>query len=648
MERMTELVNILNEAASAYENDREIMSDFEYDRLYDELLLLEANSGVVLENSPTQKVGYEVASSLEKVRHHTPLLSLDKTKEIGKLESFLADHEGVLSWKLDGLTIVLKYSNGLLSQALTRGNGEVGEDVTHNAKFFRNIPKGITFKGDLWVRGEAVISFTEFERINEGMEGEKYKNPRNLCAGTIRQLNSRIAASRKVDYFAFAVLEHSEYKSQTKERALVFLADQGFALAEYKMVNTENVADAVEGFKQTVDKMDYATDGLVLTYDDVEYSASLGATSKFPRDSLAFKWADELATTRLIGIEWNTSRTGLINPIALFEPVDIEGSTVARASLHNVSIAEGLELGVGDEISVYKANMIIPQIDENFTRSGFVGHPDTCPVCDHSTILRDEKGVKTLHCDNAHCRARVARTIVHYVGRDGANIEGLSEKTIEKFIDLGYISNFSHIYKLGEYAEQIKGMEGFGERSYAKLTDAIEKSKTLDLANFIYALGIDNIGLSGAKSLCRHFGYDFDAIRLAEPDDFSAIDGFGDIMAQSIYSYFRNPQNNENVDAALSHLNIKRPETVAPVESSLIAGKTFVITGDLKHFDNRKALTEYIEELGGKVAGSVSKKTNYLINNDTASASSKNKKAQELGVTIIDEQGFLGLVDNNH
>lgn len=643
MKRMSELVNILNEAVAAYENHHEVMSDLEYDRLYDELLLLEANTGIVLENSPTQRVGYEVASSLEKIRHHTPLLSLDKTKEIGKLESFLAEHVGILSWKFDGLTIVLKYSNGVLSQALTRGNGEIGEDVTHNAKFFRNIPKEIGFKGDLWIRGEAVISFSEFERINQGAGEEKYKNPRNLCAGTIRQLNSRIVASRNVDFFAFAVLEQSDHKTQTKEQALVFLTEQGFALVDYKMVNAENVANTVEDFKLTVGIMDYATDGLVLTYNDIEHSVGLGATSKFPRDSLAFKWADELATTYLTGIEWNTSRTGLINPIALFKPVDIEGSTVARASLHNVSIAEGLELGIGDQISVYKANMIIPQINENFTRSGFMGYPRTCPICHQPTTLRDEKGVKTLHCDNTNCHARVARTIVHYVGRDGTNIEGLSEKTIEKFINLGHISNFSHIYNLGNFAEQIKNMEGFGERSYTKLMDAIEKSKTLDLANFIYALGIDNVGLSGAKSLCRHFGYNFDKIRLAEPDEISAIEGFGDIMAQSIYNYFHNPQNKANIDATLPHLNITYSENVAPFKGSTISGKTFVITGNLEHFVNRKALTEHIEGQGGRVVGSVSKNTDYLINNDTQSASAKNKKAKELGVTIISEQGLLEL-----
>jgi len=636
---MNELIEILNKATAAYENNAEIMSDFEYDRLYDELLTLEAGSGVVLENSPTQKVGYQVISNLKKVRHDTPLLSLDKTKEIAKLESFLTDHDGILSWKLDGLTIVLKYENGMLAQALTRGNGQIGEDVTHNAKFFRNIPREIDFKGNLAVRGEAVISFTEFERINNAMEGEKYKNPRNLCAGTIRQLNSRISASRKVDYFAFAILDGPNFIN--KNESLKFLEIQGFAMADYDLVNTQNVADAVKRFKQSVDKMDYATDGLVLTYDDVGYSVSLGSTSKFPRDSLAFKWADQLAKTHLLGIDWNTSRTGLINPIAIFEPVDIEGSTVQRASLHNLSIAESLELGIGDEISVYKANMIIPQIAENFTKSGFGGHPITCPVCTHPTHIQDEKGVKTLHCSNVACTARVARSIVHYVGRDGANIEGLSEKTIEKFIQLGFLVNFSDIYKLEGFEEQIKGLEGFGERSFTNLVAAIEKSKTMELANFIYALGIDNVGLSSAKALCLHFNHDFAVIRNAMPEDIVEIDGFGSIMADSIHNYFSNPQNAQIVDNTLNHITI----SVAARQSHnpAIAGKTFVITGDLEHFANRKALTDHIEGLGGKVAGSVSKKTDYLINNDTQSSSSKNKKAQDLGVPIINEQDFLNL-----
>ncbi|MCL2575323.1 MAG: NAD-dependent DNA ligase LigA [Defluviitaleaceae bacterium] len=641
-ERISELVNILNKASSAYEAGSPIIIDLEYDALYDELLGLEAKTGIVLDNSPTQKVGHEVVSSLEKVRHSAPLLSLDKTKDVAKLQSFLSLGQGILSWKLDGLTIVLKYADGKLVQALTRGNGEIGEDVTHNGRFFRNVPKKIDYKGELSIRGEAVIGFAEFERINGEIDGEKYKNPRNLCAGTIRQLNSRISASRNVDFFAFAVLASDlEYAKKTEQ--LEFLSGLGFAVAEHKLVAENNVDEAVNAFKHAVEGLNYATDGLVLTYDDIEFSESLGATSKFPKDSIAFKWADEMAQTRLIDVLWNTSRTGLINPIAIFKNVEIEGTNVERASLHNLSIVESLELGIDDEISVYKANMIIPQIAENFTRSGGIKPPENCPVCNAQTHIKDENGVKTLHCTNPNCKARVVRTIVHYISRDAANIDGFSIQTVEKFLELGFLENFSDIYKIGEYEEQITNLRGFGEKSFANLIAAIEKSKDIALPNFIYGLGIDNVGLSGAKALCRNFSNDFNAIRNAEPPEFAAIDGFGDIIAASIYEYFQNPENNRIVDIALANLRITKTDVAEHRQNTAIAGKTFVITGDLQHFKNRKELTDHIEAAGGKVAGSVSKKTDYLINNDTTSTSSKNKKAEELGVKIINEQDFLQL-----
>ncbi|MDR2166412.1 MAG: NAD-dependent DNA ligase LigA [Clostridiales bacterium] len=641
-ERIQQLVDILNEARRIYEQEnRQLMSDFEYDKLYDELLGLEAKTGVVLENSPTVRVGHEVVSQLVKVRHDAPLLSLDKTKEIAKLEAFLQVAPGILSWKLDGLTIVLKYSGGALVQALTRGNGEIGEDVTHNGKFFRNIPRRIDYTGNLSIRGEAVISFGEFERINSEIEDGEYKNPRNLCAGTIRQLNSRIAAGRNVDFFAFAVLEGPDFVE--KSEGLQFLEREGFAVADYKPVNPQNIAAAVEDFKLLVNDFDYATDGLVLTYDNINFSNSLGSTSKFPRDSIAFKWADELAQTRLLGIEWNTSRTGLINPIAIFEAVEIEGSTVERASLHNVSIAEALRLGVGDEITVYKANMIIPQIAENRTQSGFGGHPALCPVCAAATQIKEENDVKTLHCTNPNCRARVVRTIAHFAGRDAANIEGFSIATIEKFIELGFLSNFSDIYSLQRFEAEITGLRGFGEKSFANLMTSIEKSKDIALPNFIYGLGIDNVGLAGAKALCGHFDFNFQSIRKATPLEFIAIEGFGEIIAASLHEYFQNPENNAIVDAALPHLNFTTSAPPATQANPEISGKTFVITGELAHFKNRKELAEQIEAAGGKVVGSVSKKTDFLVNNDAESQSSKNKKAQELGVKIITEAEFLGL-----
>ena len=646
-ERIESLVEILNRANKAYEADGEpIMSDFEYDKLYDELLELEVKTGIVLEDSPTQKVGYEIVSSLAKVTHDIPLLSLDKTKETIKLKSFLmpqGEHkEGILSWKLDGLTIVLKYANGVLVQAATRGNGSIGEDVTHNAKFFKNLPKQIPHKGEISIRGEAVISFSEFERINSDIaEEERYKNPRNLCSGTIRQLNSRISASRNVDYLAFALLSGPNFPK--KQDALKFLDEQGFVLSDYMMVDAGKVESAVEVFKNKVEGLGFATDGLVLTYDDVDFSESLGATSKFPRDSIAFKWADELVRTKFLHIEWNASRTGLINPIAVFKPVEVEGSTIERASLHNLSIAEALELGAGDEISVYKANMIIPQIASNFTRSGFIGHPNTCPTCDFETIVKEENGVKTLNCPNPLCRAKQMRGIVHYVGRDAANIEGLSIQTIEKFIELGYLVNFADIYRLGDHEEAIVTMRGFGEKSFTKLMNAIEKSKNINLANFIFALGIDGVGLAGAKALCRHYNYDFDTIRKATPEEIIEIEGFGGIIANSIHAYFLNDDNNKVVDAAITHLQFEKVDKIVISEDSPIAGKTFVITGDLEHFTNRKELVEHIEGQGGKVASAISKKTDYLINNDSQSSSSKNKKALDLGVAIITEADFLEL-----
>ena len=644
--RMLELIDILTRANHAYEQEnRQIMTDFEYDRLYDELAALEAATGVVLENSPTQRVGHEVISSLQKVRHDTVMLSLDKTKEATKLEAFLrADGmAGVLSWKLDGLSLIVKYTGGRLAQAITRGNGQIGEDVTHNARFIRNLPREIDYTGDLTLRGEAVISFSEFARINEALPGdEKYKNPRNLCAGTMRQLDTRVAAARKVEYYPFSLVAGPDFEN--KSDGLAFLKQQGFDVAEYRLVDAENVAEAVEYFKNAVAAQDFATDGLVLTFDDIAYSEGLGATSKFPRDSVAFKWADELKRTRLLDIEWSPSRTGLINPIAIFEAVEIEGTTVERASLHNISILEGLSLGIGDEISVYKANMIIPQIAENFTQSGPVRPPAACPACGGDTAIKDENNTRTLHCTNAACVAKLLHTITHYASRNALNIEGFSQQTVEKFIELGFLTSYADIYRLESRAQEIKALKGFGEKSYNKLIDAIEKSKTANLANFIFGLGIDNVGLSGAKLLCRHFNHDLNAIRAADATEFVDIEGFGEVIAQSLHKYFRDAGNVSILEAALPYLSFVNEEVAAADETSPIFGKTFVITGDLSNYKNRKELQSLIEARGGRVSGSVSTKTDYLINNDAQSASSKNKKAQELGVEIITEADFSAMV----
>lgn len=641
MERMKELIGLLNQASEAYyQQDREIMTDHQYDALYDELVCLEKETGVVMAGSPTQRVGYTVLSNLVKIRHDSPILSLDKTKEPEKLVSFLGDKTGILSWKLDGLTIVLKYKDGILQQAVTRGNGEVGEDVTHTAKVFANLPVRISFPGELVLRGEGVISYSEFRRINEELEeGEEYKNPRNLCSGTVRQLNSEIAAKRKVQFFAFTLVSaEGKELSDSKEENLRWLESMGFTAVERRVVTGENVLEALEYFRSHIEQNDIASDGLVLTFDSVSYSQSLGRTSKFPKDSIAFKWADEMAETTLREIEWNTSRTGLMNPIAVFDPVELEGSTVSRASVHNVSILEELALGIGDTIKVYKANMIIPQIAENLTRSATAEIPAHCFVCGGETEVRSLRDGKALYCTNPSCKAQRLRMLSHFVSRDAMNIEGLSEETLKKFMERGFVSQYPDLFRLERYQAEIREMEGFGEKSYSNLMASVEKAKDVELANFIYALGINHVGLRNAKLLCRAFDNDLEKIQAAETEELVAVEGFGEIIAHSVYAYFRDQEHLELLAEVLPYLRWKAQEEEA--EASL-SGLTFVITGDLQHYANRKELTAQIEAMGGKVTGSVTKKTSFLINNDVDSASSKNKKAKELGVPIISEEEFL-------
>ncbi len=643
MERMKELIALLNKASEAYyQMASEIMSDYEYDNLYDELVRLEKDTGIIMSESPTQRVGYEVLSSLEKVRHETKMLSLDKTKEVEKLEEFLDDHEGLLSLKLDGLTIVLKYNNGTFIQAVTRGNGEIGEDITHNARVFKNIPLKINYLDEMIIRGEAVISFKEFEKINSSLdESEKYKNPRNLCSGTVRQLNNEIAAKREVNFIAFSLVSgNGNIPHDLKSNQLKWLQSIGFTTVDYKLVSSKNVGQAVREFELEIEKNDFASDGLVLTYDDIDYSKSLGTTSKFPKDSLAFKWADETAVTTLKEIFWNTSRTGLINPIAVFEPVELEGTTVNRASLHNISIVETLKLGIGDKISVYKANMIIPQIAENFTKSNSVIIPDKCGVCGEDTEIVKLRDGKALKCTNPNCHARIVLQIVHYASRDALNIEGISEAYVEKFVENGILENYTDLYKLENYKEKIISLEGFGEKSYLNLINAVEKSKTTRLSNFIYALGINHVGLSNAKLLCRFYENDFEKIKNADIEELISIDGFGEIIAQSVYRYFSHESNIELINKIIGCLNFIEEEKS---ENNIFDGEIFVITGELKTFKNRKELQNEIEALGGKVTSSVTKKTTYLINNNINSASSKNKKAHELNVPIITEDEYINL-----
>lgn len=642
VERIKELVPLLNEARKAYyQENREIMPNIEYDALCDELSELEEKTGMVLANSPTINIGYEVLSELVKVRHDTPILSLDKTKEISNLEEFLGTNTGLLSWKLDGLTIVLKYENGELIQAITRGNGEIGEDITHNAKCFKNIPLRINMNSVLIIRGEAVISYSDFEKINELLDVDsKYKNPRNLTSGTVRQLNSEIAAKRSVSFYAFTCVRADNMDfGDSKAAAMEWLESIGFDVVEHKEVNSQNIRVAVLEFADKIKNNNIASDGLVLTYDSISYSESVGSTVKFPRDSMAFKWADEIAETALLEIKWNTSRTGLINPVAVFEPVELEGTTVNKASVHNVSVLEGLQLGIGDKIRVYKANMIIPQIAENLTKSATAKIPEECLVCGSQTEVVQSKEGKFLYCTNPNCKAQLIRFLTHFSSRDAMNIDGFSAQTIEKFVDKGYLNNYMDIYSLEMFADEIKELEGFGEKSYNNLITSIERSKNINLHNFIYALGINQVGLAGAKLLCKNFSFNLDKIISADIEELTSVEGFGEVTADFIYKYFHNDENINLLNKAVHIMNFIVPEINQGDKT--LDGLTFVVTGDVHVFKNRKELTQKIESLGGKITASVTGKTSYLINNDINSNSSKNKKAIQLSIPIITEEEFI-------
>ena len=645
-ERMKELVSLLNKASRAYYQEaQEIMSNYEYDRLYDELKELEDELGITLSNSPTVNVGYEVVSELPKEEHERPMLSLDKTKEVEELKNFVGDQKVLMSWKMDGLTVVLTYRDGKLYKAVTRGNGEVGEVITNNAKVFKNVPVQIAYQGELILRGEAVIGYKDFEKINQEIEDvdARYKNPRNLCSGSVRQLNNQITAKRNVMFYAFTLVQADGVDFQNSRACqMEWLKSQGFTTVEYYMVTRDTVEDEVAKFSSKISENDFPSDGLVLTYDDIAYGRSLGRTAKFPRDSFAFKWQDEIRETVLREIEWSPSRTGLINPVAIFDPVELEGTTVSRASVHNISIMEELELGIGDRIEVYKANMIIPQIAENLTRSGVKDIPCKCPVCQGETKIRQVGNAKALYCMNPECQAKHVKSFALFVSRDALNIEGLSEATLEKFISRGYIHTFADIFHLDQYKEKIQKMEGFGEKSYKKLTESIEKARTTTLPRVIYSLGIAGIGLANAKVICRELKYDVESLLKVSEEELNEIQGVGEVLAKAFVGYFADAKHVENFRRLLNELTIPE-ETVT--KQQIFEGVNFVITGSVKHFANRGEVKELIESLGGKVTGSVTSKTNYLINNDVTSTSSKNKKANELGIPIISEETFLKLVN---
>ena len=644
--RIKELVEILNKAAKSYYVDAvEIMPNIEYDKLYDELLELEKETNVVLSNSPTQNVGYEIAGELPKKAHESLMLSLDKTKSVEDLREWLGDNKALLSWKMDGLTIVLTYRDGELAEAVTRGNGTIGEVITNNAKNFQNIPLKIEFKGELILRGEAIIKYSDFKRINDAIEdaAAKYKNPRNLCSGSVRQLNPAVTKSRMVYCNIFNVVKADGIDFEnSKAKQFEWVKNEGFDVVEYKFTDSKSIADDIAEFESKIESNDIPSDGLVLLLDDIALGERLGSTSKFPRNAMAFKWSDERQVTRLKYIEWSPSRTGLINPVAVFEPVELEGTTVSRASLHNVSIFEDLMLGVGDEISVYKANMIIPQVYENLTKSNTEKVPDTCPACgSHATIKQDNES-KVLLCTNPDCQIKHIKQYALMASRDALNIDGLSESTLEKFLSKGFIKNDSDIFKLDRYKDEIVNMEGFGKRSYEKLMAALEEAKHTNVARFLYSLGINGIGSANAKMIAKYFDNDIDKIITAGKDELLEIEGIGEVLANSIVEFFKDSKNIENVKSLREILIFEAEESAG---SDSFDGKVFVITGSLEHFTNRNELKELIEKNGGKVSGSVSSKTNFLINNDTASNSSKNKKAKELGVEIISEEDFLKLLE---
>lgn len=644
IKKMKELGEKLREASRAYyQEDREIMSNVEYDALYDTLSALEKETGIVLADSPTVNVGYEAVEQLPKEEHERPMLSLDKTKEREALREFIGEHPTLLSWKLDGLTIVLTYENGELIKAVTRGNGIVGEVITNNARVFKNIPLKISFKGRLVLRGEAIITYSDFEKINEtiGDADAKYKNPRNLCSGSVRQLNNEITAKRNVRFYAFSLVsaEGVDFRN-SREVQFRWLNEQGFEVVEYRKVTAETLDEAMDYFAEAVTTNDFPSDGLVALYDDIAYGESLGTTAKFPRNAMAFKWADEMRDTRLLEIEWSPSRTGLINPVAIFEPVELEGTTVSRASVHNISIMKELKLGIGDTIRVYKANMIIPQIAENLTGSGNAPIPHTCPACGQETVVKKENDVECLFCVNPECPAKKIKSFGLFTSRDAMNIDGLSEATLEKFIARGFIHDFGDIFEISRYKDEIVEMEGFGQKSYDNLTESLERAKETTLPRVIYSLGIANIGLANAKVICRHFDNDLDRIRHASLEEVSDIDTIGPVIAGNLVAYFRDEDNDRRLDHLMSFLHIQED---SPKQEQIFEGMNFVITGSLVHFENRSEAKELIESLGGKVTGSVTKKTNYLINNDIQSNSSKNKKARELGIPILSEEDFRKL-----
>ena len=643
IKRMKELIKILNHASELYyKKNTSIMTDYEYDKLYDELVELEEETGMVLSNSPSINVEPEVSDSLEHVEHPAPMLSLSKTKKVSELEDFLGDKEGLLSWKLDGLTIVLTYQDGKLISGVTRGNGVIGEVVTENVKKFKNVPLSIPYKGRLVLRGEAVIKYSDFKKMNEelGDGSSQYKNPRNLCSGSVRQLDSKVTARRNVNLVVFALIEADRYSSNYKSEEFDWLESLGFEVVEHFKVTRDTLENRVLDFKKRVVNYDIPSDGLVLTYDDIEYGNSLGTTAKFPRHSIAFKWQDETAETVLRSVDWSVSRTGLINPVAVFDPVELEGTVVSRASLHNVSILKGLKLGIGDTILVYKANMIIPQVAENVTGSDSLVIPDRCPVCHGIAEMKVSNDVTYLYCMNEYCVRKVMKKMSLFVSRNAMNIDGISDMILNKLIDENIIDKCSDLYHISDYKDKIISFDGFGEKSYNNLIESIEKSRNVRLANFIYALGIPDIGYSRAKLICNSFGNDLEKLKHLSYEELSNIDGIGDVIASEWIDTFSDNKFLEELSRLESEVHFIKENDNNKLS---LKDMVFVITGSVNHFNNRDEMIEYIEKYGGKVVKAISSNVTYLINNDITSTSSKNIKAKELGIEIISEDMLIDM-----
>ncbi len=635
--RIDELSERLNEASRAYYADGiEIISNFEYDEMYDELLALEDETGYIRDDSPSINVGYETAAGLPKVVHEYKMLSLNKTKDRDELAAWLGDKEGLLSWKLDGLTVGITYENGRLVQGVTRGNGIEGELITANVLACRNVPRTIPHKGRVIVRGEAVIRYSDFEKINESIDDTdaRYKNPRNLCSGSIRQLNPEVTAERMVNFYAFTLTLSEGYETKSRREKMEWLKSQGFDIVHYEMVDADNLFDVIDEYEKSIASFDIPSDGLVLTLEDAEYAGTLGETAKYPKDSIAFKWRDQQAETVLREIEWSPSRTGLLNPVAIFDPVELEGTTVSRASVHNINIMEELRLGIGDSIRVFKANMIIPQISENLTKSGNLEIPGSCPVCGGEARIRDEDGTRTLHCLNPLCMAKQVKKFEHFVSRDALNIEGLSESGLLKLIGVGAVSEYADLFKLARHREDIVKLEGFGGKSFDNLVASAKKASDTTPARLLYGLGVPGIGVANSNMIARACHNKWSDMESLDEEALKDIDGVGDVLARDYAKFFADDANRQTVKELLEVLSLDESYEAA---GTALEGKTFVITGSLEHYANRKDLKAEIEAEGGRVAGSVSANTDYLITNDPNSGSSKNRTARELGVEIITE-----------